>query len=68
MARRPTRRSAFSYTGSDPPSRIDLAKIRHGGKFTNEEVEDVKTFIRIFLVLFAIGGALAVHGAVSWNI
>jgi len=65
VARRPTRRSAFSYTGSDPPPRIDLAKIRHGGKFTNEEVEDVKTFIRIFLVLFAIGGALAVHGAVS---
>ena len=65
VARRPTRRSAFSYTGSDPPPRIDLAKIRHGGKFTNEEVEDVKTFIRIFLVLFAIGGALAVRGAVS---
>ena len=65
VARRPVRRSAFSYSGSDPPPRIDLAKIRHGGKFTNEEVEDVKTFIRILLVLLAIGGALTVYAAVS---
>ena len=65
VARRPVRRSAFSYSGSDPPPRIDLAKIRHGGTFTNEEVEDVKTSIRILLVLLAIGGVLTVYAAVS---
>ena len=43
-------RSAFTYWGKEP-SRIDLAKERYGGSFTHEEVENVKTFLRILAVL-----------------
>uniref|UniRef100_A0A1X7SRJ1 Uncharacterized protein n=1 Tax=Amphimedon queenslandica TaxID=400682 RepID=A0A1X7SRJ1_AMPQE len=43
-------RSAFTYWGEEP-SRMDLAKERYGGCFSHEEVENVKTFLRIALVL-----------------
>ena len=43
-------RSAFTYWGEEP-SRMDLAKERYGGCFTHEEVENVKTFLRIAVVL-----------------
>ena len=45
----PVFRSTFTY--GEVPSRLDLAKNRYGGPFTTEEVEDVKTFGRILLVL-----------------
>ena len=44
-------RSAFTYWGEEP-SRMDLAKERYGGCFTHEEVENVKTLLRI-VVIFA---------------
>ena len=37
------------------PSRIDFAKQRFGGPFTTEQVENVKTFLRIVIVLLAAG-------------
>ena len=40
------------------PDYIDLAKNRYGGPFTTEEVEDVKTFGRILLVLISLFGFL----------
>ena len=43
-------RSAFTYWGEEP-SRMDLAKEGYGGCFTHEEVENVKTFLRIAVVL-----------------
>ena len=43
-------RSAFTYWGEEP-SRMDLAKERYGGCFSHEEVENVKTFLRIAVVL-----------------
>ncbi|XP_019856132.1 PREDICTED: solute carrier family 15 member 4-like [Amphimedon queenslandica] len=43
-------RSAFTYWGEEP-SRMDLAKERYGGCFSHEEVENVKTFLRITVVL-----------------
>ena len=46
-------RSAFTYWGKEP-SRIDLAKERYGGSFTQEEVENVKTLLRIAAVLIAL--------------
>ena len=46
-------RSAFTYWGKEP-SRLDLAKERYGGSFTHEEVENVKTFLRILAVLAAL--------------
>lgn len=56
MAKRPRYRSAFSYNpSSSQPSRMDLTKEVHGGTFKEETVEDVKTFLRLLLVLFALG-------------
>ena len=51
----PLRRSAFTFCDDVRPSRIDFAKERFGGPFTSPQVEDVKTFLRIVLVLFALG-------------
>ena len=39
----PLRRSAFTYSDSYIPTRIDFAKERYGGPFTTEQVESVKT-------------------------
>ena len=47
----PVNRSAFTYCEDEIPSRIDLGKTKYGGPFTTEEVEDVKTFFRILVVL-----------------
>ena len=51
--------SAFTY-GEGPPSRLDLAKERYGGPYTTEEVEDVKSFGRILLVILSLFGVLLV--------
>ena len=53
----PRQRSAFTYCEDDIPSRIDLGKSKYGGPFTTEQVEDVKTLLRIILLLL-IGCAL----------
>ena len=47
----PLNRSALTYWEKDVPSRLDLGKSRYGGPFTTEQVEDVKTFFRLLLVL-----------------
>ena len=60
----PVRRSAFTY-GEDPPSRLDLAKERYGGPFTTEQVEDVKTFWRIILILISLFGFLTATGSLA---
>ena len=51
----PLQRSAFTYCDDELPSRIDFSKERYGGPFTTEQVENVKTFFRILLVLIALG-------------
>ena len=45
--RYPERRSAFTYIDEEQPSRIDYGKEKFGGPFTEEEVEDVKTVLRL---------------------
>ena len=50
----PRRRSAFTYWDDKRYSRIDLAEKKFGGPFTVEEVEDVKTFGRMVLILFIV--------------
>ena len=52
----PQRRSAFTYWEEDIPPRIDLGKDKYGGPFTNEEVEDTKTFLRILPLLLCLFG------------
>ncbi len=51
----PFQRSAFTYRDDERPSRLDFAKERYGGPFTTEQVEDVKTLLRIVLVLLTVG-------------
>ena len=51
----PLRRSAFTFSDNFIPSRLDFAKERYGGPFTTEQVENVKTFLRILVVLLSIG-------------
>ena len=47
----PRLRSAFAYWDSQHCSRLDLGKSKYGGPFSTEEVENVKTFWRIFGVI-----------------
>ncbi len=54
----PVNRSAFTYCEDERPSRMDLAKSKYGGPFTNEEVEDVKTCLRMVLVI----GSVSIPG------
>lgn len=66
IAKRPTHRSAFSYNpGASQPSRIDLTKAAHGGKFREETVEDVKTFLRLLAILGSLGIVLLAYVGVS---
>ena len=57
----PIRRSAFTFCDDFKPSRIDFAKERYGGPFTTPQVEDVKTFLRIVIVLLALGPAFSLE-------
>ena len=52
----PEHRSAFTYWEEDIPRRIDLGKNKYGGPFTNDEVEDTKTFLRILPLLLCLFG------------
>ncbi len=49
--KQPVRRSAFTYCEDERPSRLDLDKSKYGGPFTTEAVEDVKTCLRMSLVI-----------------
>ena len=57
----PRQRSAFTYADDEEPTRIDFAKERYGGPFTTEQVEDVKTFLRVLLVLLLLGPAFSLE-------
>ena len=50
----PERRIALTYWEEDYPSRIDLGKEKYGGPFTVEEVEDVKTVLRLIPVIVCV--------------
>ena len=56
--KQPKIRSAFTYQDDIQPSRIEYAKGRFGGPFTTEQVEDVKTFLKVVFVLLPIGATL----------
>ena len=47
----PVNRSAFTYWEEEIPSRIDLGKSKYGGPFTTEQVEDVKTCLRLLIMI-----------------
>ena len=53
--KRPLRRSAFTY-GEAPPGMLDRGKERYGGPFTTDQVEDVRSFKNILLILLSLFG------------
>ena len=60
----PRSRSALTYWEKSAPSRIDLGKDKYGGPFTEEEVEDVKTFFRFLPLLVCMFGFTAVTNVI----
>ena len=56
----PERRSAFTYLDEEQPARIDFGKDKFGGPFTEEEVEDVKTVLRLLPLLICISFATGI--------
>ena len=58
----PRNRSALTYWEQDVPSRFDLGMDKYGGPFSEEEVEDVKTTLRLIpvIVICAMIG-IAIH-------
>ena len=48
----PENRSALTYWEHDIPSRVDLGKQKYGGPFTEDEVENVKTTLRLIPIIF----------------
>ncbi len=58
VTKHPRCRSAFTYCEDELPSRIDFGKSKYGGPFTTEQVEDVKTFLRL-LPFVSIFGMIA---------
>ena len=63
----PGNRSALTYWEEDYPSRLDLGKEKYGGPFSVEEVEDVKTVLRLIPLLICIIGGRCVEDY-GWNI
>ena len=51
----PERRSAFTYIDEEQPTRMDYGKTKFGGPFTEEEVEDVKTVLRLIPLIICFG-------------
>ena len=60
----PQYRRAFRY-GEGRIKRIDLAKRRYDGIFFGDQVEDVKTFLRVCFILFCLGGYFFSQAGVS---
>ena len=56
----PLHRSAFTYSDDERPNRLDFAKVKFGGPFTTEQVEDTKSFFKILSILLALGPVFVV--------
>jgi peptide/histidine transporter 3/4 len=52
----PVARSSLTYWEDVPLSRIDFGKAKYGGPFTEDQVEDVKSFGRITFILVSMFG------------
>lgn len=63
FSQRPMKKSAFDV-GMPKPSWMDKAMIKYGGTYTLEQVEAVKTFFRILLIVLTCIGYYAVFSQV----
>ena len=50
----PSNRSALTYWEEDCPSRLDLGMEKYGGPFLEEEVQNVKTLLRLIPLLISL--------------
>ena len=57
----PKNRSALTYWEEDYPSRLDLGKEKYGGPFSEEEVENVKTVLRLIPLFISMVGLMCAH-------
>ena len=64
----PRNRSALTYWEDDYPSRLDLGKEKYGGPFSEEEVEDVKTVLRLLPFFICVVGFPISWGAYKFPI
>ena len=64
----PENRSAFTYCEDRIPSRIDNGKSKYGGPFTTEQVENVKTFLRILVMLSTFIGFILVTVFLAYEV
>ena len=64
----PENRSAFTYWENKIPSRVDLGKSKYGGPFSEEDVENVKTFWRIVAVLISTFGFYIPFSHVAYDV
>lgn len=58
---KPVNPSAFTF-GEPLPPRLDHGKQRYGGPFTTEQVEDVKMFWRILIIMILLMGTVLSDG------
>ena len=62
----PQNRSALTYWEVNYPTRIDLGKEKYGGPFTEEQVENVKTVLRLSPLFVCVVG-LCCADEIRWN-
>ena len=65
ITKHPRCRSAFTYCEDELPSRIDFGKSKYGGPFTIEQVEDVKTLLRLLPLILIFGVIASVFAAAN---
>ena len=59
-------RSALTYWEEDYPSRLDLGKEKYGGPFSEEQVESVKTLLRLIPLFICMVGMVSAQ-ELRWN-
>ena len=65
VTKHPRCKSAFTYCEDELPSRIDFGKSKYGGPFTTEQVEDVKTLLRLLPLILIFGVTASVLAAAN---
>ena len=63
----PRNRSALTYWEEDYPLRLDLGKEKYGGPFSEEQVENVKTVLRLIPILVSLVGLMCAEEVRLFN-
>ena len=62
----PQNRSALTNWEEDNPSRLDLGKEKYGGPFSEDEIEDVKTVLKLTPLFICVIGLCCIE-EISWD-